>query len=213
MKLSVGRYFTQASLGCGECCIFIEIGELIDWVVFSLNKENIPSRAYIAFKNEEQLATFSQGYDGHLFRDKAGAFVFVVRRLCLSSNWHCFGGLIMSLVPGNESIAVVEFAPYQKIPTEKKKADARGGTIEKDEDYLSFLESLSNKNKPTSENGEPPNLESLSVYLLSSRIPSFPHTLPLHPLLQHLYDYSLTHTFICSCRNATRPPTKNHPTS
>lgn len=38
-----------------------------------LNKENIPSRAYIAFKSEEQLAQFSQGYDGHLFRDKAGS--------------------------------------------------------------------------------------------------------------------------------------------
>lgn len=39
----------------------------------SLNKENIPSRAYISFKSEEQLAQFSQGYDGHLFRDKTGA--------------------------------------------------------------------------------------------------------------------------------------------
>lgn len=28
-------------------------------------------------------------------------------------------------------MAVVEFAPYQKIPTEKKKADARSATIEK----------------------------------------------------------------------------------
>jgi hypothetical protein len=37
-----------------------------------LNKENVPSRAYIAFKNEEKLAVFSQEYDGHLFRDKAG---------------------------------------------------------------------------------------------------------------------------------------------
>lgn len=36
------------------------------------NKESIPSRAYIAFRNEEKLATFSQAYDGHLFRDKAG---------------------------------------------------------------------------------------------------------------------------------------------
>jgi hypothetical protein len=37
-----------------------------------LNKENIPSRAYIAFKDEESLATFSREYDGHVFRDKAG---------------------------------------------------------------------------------------------------------------------------------------------
>jgi regulator of nonsense transcripts 3 len=37
-----------------------------------LNKENIPSRAYIAFKNEEHLTSFGRGYDGHVFRDKAG---------------------------------------------------------------------------------------------------------------------------------------------
>jgi hypothetical protein len=32
---------------------------------------------------------------------------------------------------GNESQAVVEFAPYQKIPAEKKKSDARTATIDK----------------------------------------------------------------------------------
>lgn len=32
--------------------------------------------------------------------------------------------------PGEESVAVVEFAPYQKIPSEKKKADGRVGTVE-----------------------------------------------------------------------------------
>ncbi|KAF8344319.1 uncharacterized protein EI90DRAFT_3029277 [Cantharellus anzutake] len=43
---------------------------------------------------------------------------------------------------GNESFAVVEFAPYQKTQPERKKHDARSGTIHQDEDYLSFLESL-----------------------------------------------------------------------
>ena len=37
---------------------------------------------------------------------------------------------------GNESIAVVEFAPFQKIPTEKKKVDSRIATIEKGKPYL-----------------------------------------------------------------------------
>ncbi|KAK0469006.1 Smg-4/UPF3 family-domain-containing protein [Desarmillaria tabescens] len=83
-----------------------------------LNKENIPSRAYIAFKTEEQVAEFGQRFDGHVFKDKAGT----------------------------ESQAVVEFAPYQKVPTEKKKPDARVGTIEKDEDYISFIESLNAAN-------------------------------------------------------------------
>lgn len=39
---------------------------------FRLNKENIPSRAYVLFKNEEDLALFSREYDGHVFRDKQG---------------------------------------------------------------------------------------------------------------------------------------------
>jgi len=37
-----------------------------------MHKESVPSRAYIAFKNEEVLATFSREYDGHIFKDKAG---------------------------------------------------------------------------------------------------------------------------------------------
>ena len=40
-----------------------------------MNKENVHSRAYIAFKTEDFVATFSREYDGHVFRDKAGAFV------------------------------------------------------------------------------------------------------------------------------------------
>jgi regulator of nonsense transcripts 3 len=32
---------------------------------------------------------------------------------------------------GVESQAVVEFAPHPKIPSDKKKADGRSGTIEK----------------------------------------------------------------------------------
>lgn len=76
---------------------------------------------------------------------------------------------------GTESQAVVEFAPYQKVPTEKKKPDARVGTIEKgmstnkittrfgtkcdtsiDEDYISFIESLNAAN-----NAEPLSVEAL----------------------------------------------------
>ena len=41
------------------------------------------------------------------------------------------GGLWKALCSGNESYAIVEFAPYQKVPTEKRKPDARNATIEK----------------------------------------------------------------------------------
>jgi len=37
-----------------------------------VNKENIPSRAYIAFKTQSQVAVFGREYDGHKFVDKAG---------------------------------------------------------------------------------------------------------------------------------------------
>ncbi|KAI0922913.1 hypothetical protein AcW1_002568 [Taiwanofungus camphoratus] len=126
--------------------------ETIQWKAYyqgkfrkRLNKENIPSRAYIAFKDEELLAVFSREYDGHLFRDKAG----------------------------NESIAVVEFAPFQKIPSDKKKVDSRMGTIEKDEDYISFLQSLKDAStKP----GDADNLESL---IAAAQPPPQPTTTPL----------------------------------
>ncbi|KAI0753310.1 Smg-4/UPF3 family-domain-containing protein, partial [Daedaleopsis nitida] len=110
-----------------------------------LNKENIPSRAYIAFKDEDILATFSKEYDGHLFRDKAG----------------------------NESIAVVEFAPFQKVPNEKKKADSRAGTIEKDEDFISFLESLKEVSS------KPFDADTLETLIASTQPAPLPTTTPL----------------------------------
>ncbi|KAG1732134.1 Smg-4/UPF3 family-domain-containing protein [Suillus lakei] len=127
----------------------------VTWKVFHAgklrkraNQENVSSRAYIAFKNEEVLATFSREYDGHLFRDKAVIFA-----------------------AGNESQAVVEFAPFQKIPSEKKKADARNATIDKDEDYISFLETLNNAEK-----SEHVSLEAL---IAASLPPAPPKTTPL----------------------------------
>jgi len=45
-------------------------GKLIYYI--RMNKENIPSRAYIAFKTQEQVAIFGREYDGHKFIDKAG---------------------------------------------------------------------------------------------------------------------------------------------
>ena len=48
---------------------------------FRLNKENIPSRAYVLFKHEEQLAAFSREYDGHVFRDKQGMWIYPILTL------------------------------------------------------------------------------------------------------------------------------------
>ena len=87
---------------------------------FRLNKEDIPSRAYIAFKSEEQLSLFSREYDGHVFRDKTGLAHSCIHLPTVTDD-----------PSGNESQAVVEFAPYQKVPTEKRKVDTRNATIEK----------------------------------------------------------------------------------
>ncbi|KAI8076536.1 Smg-4/UPF3 family-domain-containing protein [Gilbertella persicaria] len=91
-------------------------------------KENIFSRAYFHFKTMDDVVAFHQGFDGHVFIDSRG----------------------------NEYRAVVEFAPYQKVPREHKTVDTRQGTIDQDQDYLDFIESLNaEKNAATQEQQEP----------------------------------------------------------
>lgn len=75
------------------------------------------SRAYINFVNQEDIFLFKEKFDDYVFVDHKG----------------------------NEYPAVVEFAPFQKIPKKKvKKKDTKCGTIEQDPDYIKFLESLQN---------------------------------------------------------------------
>jgi hypothetical protein len=62
------------------------------------------------------VARFSCEYDGHIFKDEKGP-----------SFRHLFSGLelktsrFVSIHKGNESQAVVSFAPYQKLPLEEKR--------------------------------------------------------------------------------------------
>ncbi|KAF9359899.1 hypothetical protein BGX26_011095 [Mortierella sp. AD094] len=77
-------------------------------------KGNTFARAYIYFKNEKIALEFQRAYHGHVFMDKNG----------------------------NEGRAYVEFAPFQKIPRDQRKADAKQGTIEEDPEYVAFLQSL-----------------------------------------------------------------------
>ncbi|CAL1262311.1 unnamed protein product [Larinioides sclopetarius] len=76
------------------------------------------SRAYINFLIPEDIFLFKDKFDGYVFVDNKG----------------------------NEYPAIVEFAPFQKIPKKRnpKKRDAKCGTIDNDPDYLKFLESLKN---------------------------------------------------------------------
>ncbi|XP_067116427.1 regulator of nonsense transcripts 3A [Osmerus mordax] len=74
------------------------------------------SRAYINFKNLEDILLFRDRFDGYVFIDSKG----------------------------QEYPAVVEFAPFQKISKKKlKKKDAKAGSIEEDPEYRRFLESYS----------------------------------------------------------------------
>jgi regulator of nonsense transcripts 3 len=41
----------------------------------------------------------------------------------------------------------VEFAPFQKIPREKQRKDPKVGTIDRDPDFVAFLEALSKPNE------------------------------------------------------------------
>uniref|UniRef100_A0A8C3A3Q8 UPF3A regulator of nonsense mediated mRNA decay n=1 Tax=Cyclopterus lumpus TaxID=8103 RepID=A0A8C3A3Q8_CYCLU len=74
------------------------------------------SRAYVNFKNPEDILLFRDRFDGYVFIDNKG----------------------------QEYPAVVEFAPFQKISKKKlKKKDAKVGSIEEDPEYKRFLENYS----------------------------------------------------------------------
>ena len=78
-----------------------------------ISSKNRHSRAYIQFKDSEALLRFYKSYDNHAFID----------------------------AKGNEYRCVVEFAPYQKVPSQSRP-DAREGTISEDPEYCKFLEDL-----------------------------------------------------------------------
>lgn len=77
------------------------------------------SRAYINFIEQQDIFMFREKFDNYVFVDSKGT----------------------------EYPAVVEFAPFQRLPKRKigKKKDLKCGTIESDPYYVSFLESLKNQ--------------------------------------------------------------------
>uniref|UniRef100_L7M361 Putative regulator of nonsense transcripts 3a n=1 Tax=Rhipicephalus pulchellus TaxID=72859 RepID=L7M361_RHIPC len=73
------------------------------------------SRAYINFVNQDEIFIFKEKFDDYIFVDEKG----------------------------NEYPALVEYAPFQKIPKRRnRKKDPKCGTIEQDPEYINFLESL-----------------------------------------------------------------------
>ncbi|KAJ1030868.1 hypothetical protein NDA18_002097 [Ustilago nuda] len=92
------------------------------------NKQNKHARAYVRFLDPTSLVTFHKNFDGHIFQD----------------------------AKGKGSVAIVEFAPYQKVVLSpsttgarvgrgrRMKPDPKQACIEKDADYLAFVEKLEN---------------------------------------------------------------------
>lgn len=79
-------------------------------------------RAYIAFTKETDILPFRDLYDGLILESEKGA----------------------------KYRMTVEYAPFQNIPKQnRKKPDARCGTIEQDADFVSFLESYEAAEEPT----------------------------------------------------------------
>ncbi|XP_075865738.1 regulator of nonsense transcripts 3A isoform X2 [Microcebus murinus] len=85
------------------------------------------SRAYINFRNPEDILLFRDRFDGYIFIDSKGL----------------------------EYPAVVEFAPFQKIAKKKlKRRDAKTGSIEDDPEYKKFLETYCVEEEKASANPE-----------------------------------------------------------
>jgi len=77
------------------------------------------SRAYINFVEQQDIFMFREKFDNYVFVDSKGV----------------------------EYPAIVEFAPFQRLPKKRvgKKKDLKCGTIESDSYYISFLENLKNQ--------------------------------------------------------------------
>ncbi|CAJ1058906.1 regulator of nonsense transcripts 3B [Xyrichtys novacula] len=89
----------------------------VDYLEFFSNDTSLYphlfARAYINFKNQEDIVLFRDRFDGYVFIDSRG----------------------------QEYPAIVEFAPFQKTAKKRsKKKDAKCGTIAEDPDYRKFLE-------------------------------------------------------------------------
>ena len=79
------------------------------------------SRLYINFTDENDIVPFKEKWDGYLFEDDAGCKMH----------------------------AVVEFAPFQRVPRKnRRKPDPKCGTIEADPEFVAFSEAYEQDVEP-----------------------------------------------------------------
>ncbi|KAJ6663286.1 hypothetical protein lerEdw1_010422 [Lerista edwardsae] len=113
------------------------------------------SRAYINFKNQEDIVLFRDRFDGYVFVDHKGKVSkdslehsslynqVTIRAINVKGIFDVPVGLLQNATC-LEYPAIVEFAPFQKAAKKKsKKKDAKAGTIEDDLEYKKFLENYS----------------------------------------------------------------------
>ncbi|CAI9294217.1 unnamed protein product [Lactuca saligna] len=100
-----------------------------NWFCFRSGKNSLKcqsySRAYIDFKHPDDVIEFAEFFDGHVFVNEKGT----------------------------QFKTIVEYAPSQRVPKQWSKKDGREGTIDKDPEYLEFLELISKpvENLPSAE--------------------------------------------------------------
>ena len=88
----------------------------------SAAKHSTPSRAYLHLTNEEYIGLLADKIRGSNFADAKWAV----------KDSATFGP------------PTVEFAPYSRVPNGRIRQDLRQGTIDQDQEFISFLESLTN---------------------------------------------------------------------
>lgn len=73
--------------------------------------------------------SFTENFAGHIFVDAKGTFTL-------------FYNAVLSSCLGTEYQAMVEYAPYQRLPNPMQASDEPAGTLESDQEFLQFVESL-----------------------------------------------------------------------
>nr|GEY25870.1 regulator of nonsense transcripts UPF3-like isoform X1 [Tanacetum cinerariifolium]GEY28621.1 regulator of nonsense transcripts UPF3-like isoform X1 [Tanacetum cinerariifolium]GEY28625.1 regulator of nonsense transcripts UPF3-like isoform X1 [Tanacetum cinerariifolium] len=100
-----------------------------NWFAFRSAKNSLKcqsyARAYIDFKQPEDVIEFAEFFDGHVFVNEKGTHFKTI----------------------------VEYSPSQRVPKQWSKKDGREGTIDKDPEYHEFLELLAKpvENLPSAE--------------------------------------------------------------
>lgn len=139
-RLPPGLTLAEFEVGLGD--EWKVSGGKVDWFVYKEGKvskdptkPSRPSRAYLHLTKSEYLSTLSEHVRTATFNDVRGS-------------------TRDSALLGPPS---VEFAPYGRVPNGRARKDLRQGTIDQDQEFIDFLESLTNpitKSAPVDQGGD-----------------------------------------------------------